>query len=203
LSNRCIISEFLNSIRVTQIAKTTLRPFGTKVHNIVMILVKVFLIVVLQHAQFDCYSQPIITRQSCALFPRRLHPLVASRGIYRLQYLVNSEIRGVENEPYTFILCVALLLRIGRVASLNELYRRFLQPYRQNANIVLEIRPQPSPSKSIPIHYSPTIPPLDSTVGVCTIFFLIQTCTPTCTPNLHTNLHTKHSSIQIIHLISE
>jgi hypothetical protein len=102
---------------------------------------KCFLIVVLQHAQFDCYSQHIITRQSRALFPRRLHPLVASRGIYRLQYLVKSEIRGVENEPYTFILCVALLLRIGRVASITELYRRFPQPYGQNANIVIEIRP--------------------------------------------------------------
>ena len=45
---------------VTQIAKMTLRPFGTKVHNFVTILVKVFLTVVLQHTQFDCYSQLIL-----------------------------------------------------------------------------------------------------------------------------------------------
>jgi hypothetical protein len=92
---------------------SSLRPFGTKVHNFVTLLVKVFLTVMLQYAQFDCYSQPIITRQSLALFPRIFHPLVASRGIYRLQYPVNSEITGVQNEPYTFILWVALLLRIG------------------------------------------------------------------------------------------
>ena len=91
----------------------TLRPFGTKVHNFITLLVKVFLTVMLQHAQFDWYSQPIITRQSLALFPCRYHPLVASRGIYRLQYPVNSEIRGVQNDPYTFILWVALLRRIG------------------------------------------------------------------------------------------
>ena len=94
---------FSIAIRVTQIAKMTLRPFGTKVHNSVTLLVKVCLTVVLQHAQFDCYSQPTITRQSLALFPRRFHPLVASRGIYRLQYLVNYEIRDVQNGPYTFI----------------------------------------------------------------------------------------------------
>ena len=56
-----------------------------------------------------------------------------------------------------------------RVVSLTELHRRFPQPFRDNANIVLEIRPQPRPSKSIPIHFSPMIPPLDSMEGVCKI----------------------------------
>lgn len=106
----------------------TLRPFGTKVHNFVTLLVKVCLTVVLQHAQFDCYSQPVITRQSLALFPRRFHPLVASRGIYRLQYLLNSEIRGVQNEPYTFILWVALLLRIGEWHAWLNYIAAFLSP---------------------------------------------------------------------------
>ena len=55
------------------------------------------------------------------------------------------------------------------VARLTELHRSFPQPVRQNANTVLEIKSQSCPSKSIPVHYSPTIPPLDSKEGVCKI----------------------------------
>jgi hypothetical protein len=106
----------------------TLRPFGTKVHNFVTLLVKVCVTVVLQYAQFDCYSQPIITRQTLSLFPRRFHPLVAFRGIYRLQYHVNSQIRGVQNKPYTFILRVALLLRIGVCLAWLNYIAAFLSP---------------------------------------------------------------------------
>jgi hypothetical protein len=138
----------------------TLRPFGTKVHNFVTLLVKVCLTVVLQHAQFDCYSQPIITRQSLALFPWSSLPLLTSRGIYRLQYLANSEIRAVQNEPHTFISWAALLLRIGEWQVWLNYFAVFLSPSGRIPTWYLRL----GHSRVLPNPFPFTIPQLDSTV---------------------------------------